>query len=462
MLLQSLPYGGGERLVRLRQDAPSANVSDTGFAPLDVADYRAETRSFEGLAEYHSMYFVLLGGKEPERVQTGVVSAGFFDVLGVRPILGRTFRTGEDAHGAAPVLVLSYAYWMRSFGGDPKIVGRVLEMNDHAHTVIGVLPPIPGYPEDNDLYMPISACPFRSRPQTENNRSARMLTLFGRLRPGVSLAAATTDLAHVSGRLLQAYPDSRPRAGFLVTPVSLREELTRQARPTFLILLATVGLVLLLACANVANLSLARLIRREREMALRSALGADRKRLTRQLLTESTVLGLAGGALGLVLARAGLHLLVSFASRFTPRAAEIHMDASVLVFTLFVSLLTGVALGLLPAISRRKDLAGALHEGGERATGGTGRHRVRNVLIVAQVAISFVLLIGAGLMARTLWNLQQVDPGFQTERVLTGRVALNFTKYDTPEKRQAFFEQLLRRMQGEQGVVSVSIAATFP
>ncbi|MDQ2980102.1 MAG: ADOP family duplicated permease, partial [Acidobacteriota bacterium] len=288
------------------------------------------------------------------------------------------------------------------------------------------------------------------------------LQVFGRLKHGVGFAAARTDLATVSDRLLHAFPESRPKAGFLLKPISLREEMTRQARPTFLILLATVGLVLLLACANVANLSLARLTRRERELALRSALGADRRRLARQLLTESTVLGLAGGALGLLLARSGLHLLVSFASRFTPRAAEIHMDAPVLVFTLLVSLGTGVALGLLPAVSRRKDLAAALHEGGERSTSGLGRHRVRDVLIVSQVAISFVLLIGAGLMVRTLWNLQQVDPGFQTERVLTSRTALNFTKYDTPEKRLAFVEQLLQRMRNEQGVVSVAMAGTFP
>jgi predicted permease len=462
VLLQSLPYGGGERLVRLHQDAPSANVQDAGFAPLDFEDYRTQTRSFDGLAEYHSMYFVLLGGKEPERVQTGVVSASFFDLLGVKPLLGRTFRAGEDRHGAEPVLVLSYTYWMRSFGGDPRIVGRALEMNDHAHVVIGVLPPIPGYPEENDVYMPVSACPFRSKPDVESNRQVRMLQVFGRLKRGVGFAAAGTDLATVSDRLLHAFPESRPKAGFLVKPISLREEMTRQARPTFLILLATVGLVLLLACANVANLSLARLTRREREMALRSALGADRRRLARQMLTESTVLALAGGALGLLLAGSGLHLLVSFAARFTPRATEIHMNAPALAFTLLVSLGTGVALGLLPAVSRRKDFAASLQEGGERSTSGSGRHRVRNVLIVSQVAISFVLLIGAGLMVRTLWNLQQVDPGFQTERVLTSRTALNFTKYDTSEKRLAFVEQLLRRMQSEQGVVSVAMAGTFP
>ncbi|HEY6148417.1 MAG TPA: ABC transporter permease, partial [Thermoanaerobaculia bacterium] len=340
VLLQSLPYGGGERLVRLQADAPSASIENAGFSPLELADYRAQTKSFEGLVEYHSMWFVLLGRKEPERVQTAVVSANYFDVLGVKPILGRTFRKGEDAHGAEAVLVLSYAYWMRSFGGDPNVVGRVFAMNDHPHTVIGVLPPIPGYPNENDLYMPVSACPFRSNPRLENNRRGRMLTVFGRLKRDVSLAAARTELNAVAARLAQAYPDAYPKSGFQLTPVSLREEMTKDARPTFLILLSTVGLVLLLACANVANLSLARLIRREREMALRAALGADRKRLARQVLTESTVLGLLGGALGLLLARAGLQLLISFATRFTPRASEIHMEAPVLLFTLVISVAT--------------------------------------------------------------------------------------------------------------------------
>jgi len=462
VLLQSLPYGGGERLVRLRADSPGANLENTGFSALNLADYRSQTRSFEGLSEYHSMWFVLLGGKEPVRVQTGVVSANFFDVLGVKPVLGRTFRTGEDAHGAEAVLVLSYAYWMRGFGGDPKVVGRVFQMNDRPHTVIGILPPIPGYPEENDVYMPVSACPFRSNPRVESNRGIRFFQVFGKLKPGVPLAAARADLATVTNRLQRAYPEAFPKSEFIVTPVSLIDEMTRQARPTFLILLCTVGLVLLLACANVANLSLARLIRREREMALRSVLGADRKRLARQLLTESTVLGLAGGLVGLVLARAGLQLLVTFATRFTPRASEIRMDATVLVFTLAVSLMTGIALGLIPAVSRRKDLSASLSEGGERSTAGSTRHRIRNLLIVGQVAISFVLLIGAGLMVRTIWNLQRVDPGFQPERVLATRLDLNFTKYNTPDKVLAIHEQLVRRMQSEQGVVSVAISGSFP
>ena len=464
VLLQSLPYGGGDRLVRLRADAPGAGIQDGAFSPLDVSDIAAQTRSLSGVVEYHSMWFVLLGRKEPERVQTGVVSASFFDLLGVNPILGRTFLPGEDKHGAEAVLVLSHAYWMRSFGGDPGIVGRVFRMNDRPHTVVGVLPPIPGYPDENDLYMPVSACPFRSDPMMETNRGAGMLAAFGRLKPGVTLAAASKDLDAIAAHWLRDYPQDYPETiGLRLSPVALTDELTRGARPTFLVLLATVGLVLLLACANVANLTLARLIRREKEMALRSALGAGRGRLTRQLLTESILLALIGGGLGLVLAWGVRGLLIHFASRFTPRADEIAMSGPVLLFTLGVSLVTGIAFGLMPAFSGRRSLTAALQQGGDRAGGASiGRQRLRNLLIVGQVGISFVLLIGAGLMLRTLWKLSSVDPGFRSDRVLTSRLDLNFSKYTNADERRSFHDRLLERLAVEPGVVSAALAGSFP
>ena len=463
VLLQSLPYGGGDRLVRLRADAPGAGIEDGAFSPLDVSDIAAQTRTMSGVAEYHSMWFVLLGRKEPERVQTGVVSASFFDLLGVRPILGRTFLPGEDKHGAEAVLVLSHAYWMRSFGGDPSIIGRVFRMNDRPHTVVGVLPPIPGYPDDNDLYMPVSACPFRSDPMMENNRGMGMLAVFGRLKPGATLAASNKDLQAIATHWMQDYPKDYPsNIGLKLAPVPLTDELTRSARPTFLVLLATVGLVLLIACANVANLTLARLIRREKEMALRSALGAGRGRLTRQLLTESVVLALLGGGLGLLLAYGAHGLLVHFATRFTPRAAEITMSAPVLLFTLGVSLATGIAFGLLPAFSARRSLSATLQQGSDRTSAAAGRLRLRNLLIVGQVAVSFVLLIGAGLMLRTLWKLKQVDPGFRAEKVLTSRLDLNFSKYTNADERRTFHDRLLERLATEPGVVSAALAGTFP
>ena len=464
VFLQALPYGGGESLVRLRQDAPGINITDSPFSPVEIDDYKARNKTLEGLAEYHSMWFVLLGKSEPERVQTGVVAANYFDVMGVKPILGRTFQAGEDAQGAEPLLVLSYDYWMRSWGGDKSIIGRTLRMNDRVHTVIGVLPPMPAYPDENDVYMPISACPFRGRPEMYHERDHRMVNVFARLKPGVSLAAAKADINGIAQSLAAQYPKDYPAkgTGFAVVPVSLREELTQSARPTFLVLFGIVGLVLLLACANVANLTLARLLRRRRELALRGALGASRVRLARQLVTESTLVALAGGAVGVLFAAGGMKLLVAFAARFTPRAREIAIDGPVLLFALVVSLATGIAFGLIPAFSARRGLSEAIQEGGDRSTGGVARHRLRSALIVVQVAISFTLLIGAGLMIRSLWKLQSVDPGFAIGRVLTTRLDLNFTKYTTPAQRWAFEKQILERLSGQPGVVSAAIAGSFP
>jgi len=463
VFLQALPYGGGERLVRLRQDAPSIGVEDAPFSPLEVSDYASQTQTLSGVVEYHSMSFILLGGKEPERVQTGVVSASFFDVMGVRPLLGRTFARGEDAMGAEPVLLLSYSYWMDHQGGDPSVVGRAFKMNDKIHTVIGVLPPMPGYPDENDLFMPTSACPFRGSAAASNDRRQRMVTVFGRMKPGATTAAVERDLETIFQRLALTYPDAYPAAGTgaTVRGVPLTEELTQRARPTFFVLLAIVALVLLLTCANVANLTLARNLRRSRELAMRSALGASRRRLLRQMLTESTVLGLLGGGLGLLMAAGGLRLLIAFAARFTPRAHEIRIDTPVLLFAFGVSILTGVLFGALPALSGGKSILPGL-QAGARSTAATGRHSLRQALIVVQVAVSFMLLIGAGLMLRSLWKLQSVDLGFHTERILTMSVSLNFSKYDDGPKRRAFFEQLLQRLDGQPGVGSVGLTATLP
>ncbi|HTO88436.1 MAG TPA: ABC transporter permease [Thermoanaerobaculia bacterium] len=464
VFLQSLPYGGGERLVHLRQVAPGIGIDNAPFSPKEVSDYAAQTRTLTGVAEYHSMWFILLRDPEPERVQTGVVSANFFDLVGVKPLLGRTFLPGEDAPGSEPALVLSYDYWQRSHGGDPKIVGRTFKMNDRMHVVIGVLPPMPAYPDENDIYMPTSACPFRGSAAMSNDRTMRMVSLFGRMKPGVTLDAVQTDLATIAGRLARQYPEAYPpkEARFTAQAVPLRRELTEHARPTFLVLLATVGLVLLLACANVANLTLARQLRRQREMALRTALGAGRGRLARQMLTESVVLSLSGGLLGVLLAKGTLGLLVSFAARFTPRASEIRIDTPVLLFALGISIATGIVFGLIPSFPQRRNLVGALQEGGERSGAGVGRHRLRSALIVVQVAISFMLLIGAGLMLRSLWKLQQINLGFKTERVLTTRLDLNFSKYRDLESRRAFQIRLLERLAGQPGVVSAAIAGTFP
>jgi putative ABC transport system permease protein len=392
-------------------------------------------------------------------LSTGVVSANFFDVLGVKPLYGRTFVESDDRHGAEGVLVLSHRYWKRAFGGDPSVVGNVFQMNDRPHQVIGVLPPVPQYPLEVDVYMPTSACPFRSDPETVASRDARMLTAFARLRDGVTLDKARADLAVVTAGLQREFPDAYPASlGFRAVAAPLHEELTRSFGTTLLVLMGTAGFVLLIVCASVANLMLARLARRQQEMSVRAVLGASRRRLARQLLTESTLLSVLGGVIGLGVAQLGMQLLVAFAERFTTRAAEIQIDGRVLLFTLLVSIATGLVFGAVPAFAGRPQGESPLKDG-VRVT--PARQNLRNTLIVVQIAASFMLLIGAGLTIRSLIKLHQVDPGFRTDNILTLRIDLNFSKYQ-PALRSRFWQQLDARLRSEPGVLMVGAGATFP
>ncbi len=448
VLLRPLPFDDGDRLVLLTQSAPAAGVEDTRFSVAEVEQYIEETESFESLVEYHTMPFILLGGEEPVRVQTGVVSAEFFDVLGVEPHLGRMFLLGEDEPGAEAVLVVSYHYWRSHLGGDADVIGAMLEMNDRPHRVVGVLPPLPDFPDRNDVYMPLSACPFRAAPAFLASRGSRMMRVLGRLKPNVSLDEARVDAGLVAARMVRTYPDIYPTSrGHVVRPSRLHDELTRTARPTLLLLLATAGCVLLIACANVANVTLSRVLRRRRELELRHAVGASRGRIARQLLVEATVLAVLGGALGLALAGSSLGLIVDYASRFTPRASEIALDGVVLLFTLAISAVTGLAFGTLPAFLPRVQVRG---------------QRLRRALVTAQVAASLVLLATAGLMLRSLLHLERIDPGFDSEHVLTMLVDLNWSKYDDTGPVRGFHEKLLREIEAHPSVVSAAISRTFP
>jgi predicted permease len=458
VLLRPLPYADGDELVVLRQQAPAADIDDIGFSPIEIADFRARSRSLQDAVEFHSMWFILLGRAEPERLSTGVVSHDFFDVLGVEPLHGRTFVSGDESHGAQAVLVLSHRYWIRSFGGDPSVVGRVFQMNDRPHQVIGVLPPVPHYPLAVDVYMPTTACPFRSDPATVTARTARMLTVFGRLRDGVALDKARADLALVAAGLRAEFPAAYPtQFGYTATARPLREELTRAFDRTLLVLMGTAGFVLLIVCASVANLMLARLARRQQELSIRWVLGASRLRLARQLLTESTLLAVLGGAFGLLVAQFGMEVLTAFAARFTTRAAEIQIDGTVLLFTFGLSVATGLVFGAFPALGEWSR-ATALKEGG-RVT--APRPALRHTLIVVQIAASFMLLIGAGLTVRSLIKLHQLDPGFRTDDILTMRIDLNFSKY-VAGRRSPFWSRLEERLLAEPGVLEVGGGATFP
>jgi putative ABC transport system permease protein len=463
VLLRELPYEHGERMVVLQQQRTRANVTNQAFSAKEIADYRTMSEALDEVVEFHSMWFILLGRGEPERVQTGVVSHDFFEAFGIKPIVGRTFRAEDDNPGADAVLILSYPYWKSRFGGDPSVVGQVFEMNDRPHTVVGVLPPIPQYPQQNDVYMPVSACPFRSAQATIDNRNARFVQAFARARTGLSLDRVAADLGVVAARLQQAYPDAYPASsGYTAIPLSLRNELTRGFKPTLMVLMGAAGFVLLIVAASVANLLMARMVRREREIAIRSALGAGRWRIFRQLLTESTFLAVLGGVVGLLLAVVSLDLLVAFVDRFTTRSAEIGINTAVLLFTLAVAVGTGMLVGIIPALPGRVNLSSTIQAGGR--TIGSGRVRLRAGLIVIQVAVSFMLLIGAGLMMKSLLRLQAIDPGIQTDGVQTMRVALNFTKYSPskPEVIRQFHSSLLDKLAQLPGVRAVGAASSFP
>jgi len=459
VVLQPLPYERGNDLVLLHQER--TGVDNRGFSIKDLDDIKALAGTLDAVVEYHNMYFILVGGEAPARVATGVVSWDYFEALGVEPLVGRTFRANDDTPDAPATLVLSYEYWQRTLNGDPDVVGRVFEMNDRPHTVVGVLPDVPMYPQPNDVYMPRSACPFRMTPNDMNRRGGGMASALGRRRPGVTLEQALSDLTAVGERLQLAYPRFYPaERGHRFTATSLRREFTRDFESTLIILLSTAGFVLLIVCASVANLSVARTMRRDRELALRGALGASRWRLLRQLMTESLILSLAGGAVGLWLAFVGMDLLVAYVQRFTTRASEIRIDTTVLLFTLGISLVTGLAAGTLPALSGRLAAGHAAMSASVRLS--VGRRDLRRTLIVTQIAASFMLLIGAGLMLRSLLKLSGVDPGFSTDHVLTMQIDMNFTKYRDLAERGAYLDRLLARLRDVPGVVHVGAAGTIP
>jgi predicted permease len=465
VLLRPLPYKDGDQLVVLHQGKGDPVANDLGFSPTEMNDYR-QARSLSDVVEFHNMFFNLLGREEPERVSTGVISPNYFDVLGVQPLLGRTFVAADDAPGAPAVLVLSYKYWERSFGGDPNIVGRVFRMNDRPHTVVGVMPPVPQYPLEVDVYMPSSACPFRSSKRAIETRTFRLLTAFARVRPGVALAKSQADLDILAAQLQDKFKIDYPRDGFRAVAIPLKTDLTSNFTSTLWILLGTAGFVLLIVCASIANLLLARMVRREREMSVRAALGATRGRLLRQLLTESLILAVSGGVLGLVLSAFSLRLLVSFAERYTARAHEIGIDLNVLFFTLGVSVLTGLVFGSIPAFARRFDVAPALREG-TRASASS--QAVRSALIVAQVSASFMLLIASGLTLRSLMNVQNVNPGIRTENLISFRADMSFDKFPLnmpqPERRAkiaTYWTEYEQRLRSVPGVLEVAGGGTFP
>lgn len=458
VLLRPLPFNEPDRLVwmwgNIRNGGNRASVS-----PLDFLDYRKQNTTFENFAASFSVPLPvnLTGSGEPERLTGAAVTGDYFQALGVQPALGRTFQLENEATGSDQVAVLSYGVWQKRFGGDPGIVNRSITLDGKTFVVLGVMPRDFSFPQSTEIWVPI---PFDSKPGLKQ-RKAHFLRPIGRLKPGVTMAQAQADTDAIARRLEQAYPDSN--TGWNLRLVSLREQLVGNTRPTLFILFGAVGFVLLIACANVANLLLVRAATREREIALRTALGAGRWRIMRQMITESVLLSLIGGALGSVLAIWGVELLVTLSADNIPSTAQVKIDANVLGFTLLISLVTGVLFGLAPALRTMKlNLVESLKEGGRTGSDGMQRNRTRGVLVVLESAVAVVLLIGAGLLVRSLLRLQDTNPGFDAHNVLTMRIDLPDTKYPTPEKPANFFKQFETRVGSLPGVETVGLISELP
>jgi putative ABC transport system permease protein len=466
VLLKPLPYASGDRLVLINQSTQLAGRPNPSVSIKELYDYREQSATFDALVEYHQMNFDLLRKGDPDRVNTGVVSHDFFNVLGIAPIYGRTFVAADDEPGADAVLVLSHAYWQKAFGGDSHIVGSIVQMNDRPHTIVGVLPSVPLYPQENDVYMSVSACPFRAASEkriAENRRAFAGLTVFGRIKEGVSRLQADADVKRIASSFVAENPAAyRTLDGFVAATLAVREQLTQQAKPVLFILLGTTAFVLLIACVNIANLSLARLLNRERELAVRAALGAGRRQLVAQLLTESTVLSVIGAAVGLLFAGNTVSMLASFAGRFTTRTHQIEIDPRVLLFTLALSIVTGVLFGLFPALQSKGNLLASMKQGGASAGRSPSRGRLQRALIVAQVAFAVVLLVGAGLLLTTVYRLQKVDLGYHGDHVISAEAFTNFSKYPDTPSQLGFYDRALRRLAESPGVVSAAVTNAVP
>ncbi len=451
VLLKPLPFAEPDRLVMLREVMMERGVSNR-LSPPTFLDWRARQRSFTGLAAYSETFFTLISGGEPRRVEGAAVSANWFSFLGVRPQLGREFVAAEDEVDAPATVIIGHALWTRDFGGDPEIVGRTVRLDDEIFEVVGVAPPGFDYPQGAELWTPL----FRGISSALEIRGARFLVGLGRLAPGASIESAAADLNAVNADI----PDL---SGWGAQLTPLREFISGETRRPLLILLAAVGLLLLIACANVANLVLAQTTGRRRELAIRSALGAGRWRIAGGLLVETVTLSLVGGAFGLLFAAWSVDTLLALNPMELPRADEIGIDWRVMAFAVGISVVTGLLAGLVPALrSSRADLAATLKEGGPTLAGGVGTNRLRRALVVAEVAVSLVLLAGAALMAKSFVTVLRVDPGFNPRGVLSFELTLPDYRYGQEPQVAAFQSELLERLRAQPGVTSVALASNMP
>ncbi|HMF58166.1 MAG TPA: ABC transporter permease, partial [Pyrinomonadaceae bacterium] len=456
VLLRPLPFRNSDRLMTVWENNLKKGQDHEIVGSANFTDWKNQNQSFESLAAYLNWNYNLTGGDDPQRLNALVVSAGFFQTLGAEAELGRVLTAEDDQEGRDDVVVLSHALWQRQFGASRQIIGQTVMLNGKSHTVVGVMPSDFNFLDDQvEIWRPMAMSA-----QQAQSREGKYLKVIGRLKPGVTIEQAKAEIGTIAQRLEQQYPDTN--AGWGVNIVPLREEIVGNVRPVLIILLGAVGFVLLIACTNIANLLLARASSRQKEIAVRAALGASRWRLIGQFLSESFLLAFAGGALGLLLALWGSDALIALSPDNIPRIKEAAIDGHVLAFTLLLTLLTTLIFGLAPAWQASKlDLNEALKDEGRSAAGSSGR-RLRNLLVVAEVAIGVVLLVGAGLMINSFIKLQRVNAGFDTHNLLTMQITLPPARYGQNEQQIAFFQQAIEKIKTLPGVKSVGAIQDLP
>jgi putative ABC transport system permease protein len=453
VLLRPLPYRDAGRIMTLWQTDTKSGEKEEGASPANFLDWREQNQVFSDAAAAEPYSHNLSGQGEPEAFRSWLVTAGFFQILGVDALLGRTFSSEEYQAGRAPVVVMSHGLWRRRFGADPNLIGQTLRLNGQPHIVVGVMPPEFQFPPARELW-----APRPERPQDRRIRGSGYMPVIARLKPGTTLSAARHDMATIAAQLAREYPQANADRSVMVVP--LPEQMVGHVRPALFVLLGAVGFVLLIACSNVANLLLVRASQRSREFAIRAALGAGRGRLTRQWLTESAVLALLGGVSGIVLAYLVVHTILALGPGNLPRAGEIVIDRNVVAFASAVSLLTALICGLAPVLFFRREVNEFLKEGGH-STAGLARHRLRQVLVASEIALALILLIGAGLLIRSFVRLLQVNPGFTSANVLALEVHV-WGWSRTPDQQAAFFEQTLDRIAALPGVQAAGAVSALP
>ena len=455
ILLRPLAFHDSSRIMLI---AEKSKYSDPSVSYQNFVDWRDQSHSFESVQGMRASTITLTGAGEPERLNARWVTSGLFPLLGVKARLGRTFRDDEDGAGGAPAVVISYGLWQRRFGGAADVLNKSIDLDSRPYTVVGVLPPTFEFLRADDVYLPFT--PWAKTLPDDRNWHPGILAI-GRLKPGVSREQANTEMVAIAKRLEEQYPIYNTGTGADVIP--LQEQVVKNVRPALLLLVGAVSFVLLIACANVANLLLARAAYRGREVAIRASMGAGRTRLIRQLLTESILLSLAGGILGLLLAWASLGPLLNISAGSLPLAFTIGLNRSVLLFTILVSVITGLVFGIAPALrATRLDLRETLNEGSRGSTSGPGHQRLRGILIASEFALAMLLLVGAGLLLRSFSRLQDVSTGFQPDHLLVADLPLSQTAYAKPEQRYGFFDRLVGRAQTLPGVRSVGAASALP